>query len=277
MDESLFDVLGVDDGVTQEIKAAIGGYGKRPFLCACGKTRKHALAIFKHFAFDSSLCIAVQPAISARTVANLMRCGVFEEATVSESLLSLASDDWESVLFKDQKSYLHLARIFGQIMDLMELKLQYKAQSAAVFQSAATGAAELLGLNLNFNCYLDTDNENLVSTNDIFDGRFCSAVIMTFAILAAKKSDDATFDLTVVSGFGGVLVKLSFNCRKPVRLEALDHLKALAYYNHGIIFDIEKGKGRVAVSFIPQYQDVGFVGVKNGDELFDLVEYRELF
>lgn len=275
--ENIFELLGMKREAVSEVCSIISGYGKPPYATVCGEVRRHAVMFFKNFAFCTSLCLVVIPAISARVVADLMVGGMFEGFVVSEALSSLASEGFESAFFTNREEYLHLSRMFGQIMDLMALKLQYTAQPPDDFRIAGEGVAELLGISMNFDTYIESDNDALVSVDEIFDGRFCAAAILIFALLAAKRSTDRSFDLTVVRGMGGLQVDMAFNCRRPVRLEALDHLKNIAYFNHGIEFDIQKSGGQVLVSFIPLYPDVGFVGVKNGEEIFDLVEYRELF
>lgn len=273
--ENIFALLGVSKSSETDIRELISGYGKRPYATACGHTRPHPLFVFKNFAFDTSLCVAVMPAVSARSAADLAVCGAFEDMIISKSLSELSTGNVTDAFLKNKEEYMHLSRIFGQIMGLMELKIQYTAQSPAVFRLASESVAELLGLSLNFDSYLDSENESLAATDEIFDGRFCAAVLLAFAMLAARRSKDAAFDVTVVSGMGGVKVEMSYKCHRYVNLELLDHLKMLAEINHGILFDVKKSDGRVGVSFIPLYQDVGFVGVKNGEVLFNLVDYLE--
>ena len=120
-------------------------------------------------------------------------------------------------------------------------------------------------------------DDDLVAVDEIFDGRFCAAALLVTAIMAAKRSTDASFSVTEIRGLGGMRIEMSFECQRYTGFEAIAHLKALAEINHGIRFDIERKNGRVYVSFIPLYQDVGFVGVKNGDEVFDIVAFRELY
>ena len=275
VDEDVFEVLGVSQSSKNEIRELISGYGKRPYATVCGKSRLHPLFVFKDFAFDTSLCLAVMPAVSVRKAADLAACGAFEDMIISASLSELAEENYAEALFRNKDEYVHLSRIFGQIMGLMELKLQYTAQSPAIFRSAAESVSELLGISLNFDTYLDRDNEDLVATDEIFDGRFCAAVLLTFAMIAARRAKDSALDVTVINGMGGVKVEMSFRCHRYVNLEALDHLKMLAEINHGILFDVTKKDGRVGVSFVPLYQDVGFVGVKNGDVIFNIVDYLE--
>lgn len=275
VDEDIFEILGVPKSSKNEIQELISGYGKRPYATVCGGSRLHPLFVFKDFAFDTSLCLAVMPAVSARKVADLGACGAFEDMIISESLSELATDNCAEALFRNKEEYVHLSRMFGQIMGLMELKLQYTAQSPEIFRSAAESVSELLGISLNFDTYFDYDNEDLVATDEIFDGRFCAAVLLTFAMIAARRSKDATLDVTVINGMGGVKVEMFFKCHRYVNLEVLDHLKMLSEINHGILFDVTKKDGRVGVSFIPLYQDVGFVGVKNGEVIFNIVDYLE--
>ena len=275
VDEDIFEVLEVSQISKEEIRELISGYGKRPYATVCGESRLHPLFVFKDFAFDTSLCLAVMPAISAKKVANIAACGAFEDMIISRSLNELATDACAQALFTNKDEYLHLSRVFGQIMGLMELKLQYTAQSPAVFRTAAEGVCELLGISLNFDTYLDYDDEDLVATDEIFDGRFCAAVLLTVAMITSRRAKDSTLNITVINGMGGVKVEMSFKCHRFVRLEALDHLKTLAEINHGILFDVIKKDGVVGVSFMPLYQDIGFVGVKNGDVVFNMVDYLE--
>lgn len=275
VDEDIFELLGVSQDSKNEIRELISGYGKRPYATVCGGSRLHPLFVFKNFAFDTSLCLAVMPAVNARRVADLAACGVFEDIIISKPLSELAGENYAEAIFRNQEEYVHLSRIFGQIMGLMALRIQYTAQSPAIFRSAAEGVTEMLGLSLNFNTYLDHENPDLVATDEIFDGRFCAAALLTFAMMAARRSKDGTLDVTVANGMGGARVEMSFKCHRYVKFEALDHLKRLAEINHGIMFDVIKRDGRIGISFIPLYQDAGFVGVKNGEVLFNLVDYLE--
>ena len=72
------------------------------------------------------------------------------------------------------------------------------------------------------------------------------------------------------------LIDLSFRKGRRTRLEALERLKASAQ-DHGIIFDVASESDVIGIRFIPLYQDVGFLGVKNGEEVLDLIHYKELF
>ena len=208
VDEDIFELLGVSQDSKNEIRELISGYGKRPYATVCGESRLHPLFVFKDFAFDTSLCLAIMPAVNTRRVADLAACGVFEDIIISKSLSELAAENYAEAIFRNQEEYVHLSRIFGQIMGLRELKIQYTAQSPAIFRSAAEGVTEMLGLSLNFNTHLECENEDLVAVDEIFDGRFCAAALLTFAMIAARRSKDATLDMTVINGMGGARVEM---------------------------------------------------------------------
>lgn len=274
--ENIFDVLGIARSESAKIRELIFGYGKRPYATACGKINKRVALFFKHFAYDTSLCLVIVPTVSAKRAAGILNSGVFEDVILAEALKGLAPQNASGhALTQDSEVYVYLARLLGQIMALLELRLQYASENISTVRAAVEGVAALLGLSLDFNTRFEMDDD-LVAVDEIFDGRFCAAALLVTAIMAAKRSTDASFSVTEIRGLGGMRIEMSFECQRYTGFEAIAHLKALAEINHGIRFDIERRNGRVYVSFIPLYQDVGFVGVKNGDEVFDIVAFREL-
>jgi hypothetical protein len=276
-EKNIFDVLGIARSESTDIRDLIFGYGKRPYATACGNINKRVAFFFKHFAYDTSLCLVIVPAISAKRAAGILNSGVFEDVIVSDALTKLVPQTASChPLIEDSDVYLYLARLFGQIMDLLELGLQYASESIPTVRAAAEGIADLLGLSLDFNTRFEMEDD-LIAVDEIYDGRFCAAALLVTAIMAAKRSADSSLSLTEIRGLGGIMIEMSFECQRYMGFEAIDHLKMLAEINHGIRFEIERKNGRVYVSFLPLYQDVGFVGVKNGDEIFDIVAFRELY
>ncbi len=275
--EDLFRLLGISSSETEAIREHISGYGKRPYATLCGTVNKKAVFFFKHFSFDTSLCLAIIPAISAKRVADIFACGVFDDYVLSDSLSGMAlTTDCGRALIEDSEGYLHLVRTFGQIMELLELKLQYVSENIPTLRPAAEGITELLDLDLNYNtCFVQ--DEDLIAVDEIFDGRFCAAALLITFFVAEKRSSDRSIIVTEVRGLGGIEMRVSFPCRRNVGFEAIGHIKKLAEVDHGIRFELDCRQENIQVSFVPLYQDVGFVGVKNGDEIFDIVKYREMF
>ena len=274
--EDIFKYLNISPDESKELQGRILGYGKDNYVTVCGKERLRAVFFFKYLASDSSLCLALIPNLSATSVARALASGIFDGFEMSCALACLADKGRISPTVEDSDVRLHLSLAFGQIMKAAELKLQHSAQSAEEIRAAAEGVAHLLGLSLEFETYLTTDDESLVATDEVFDGKFCAAALFVFAMIAAKRSADRSFKLTVVRGMGGVLIDLSFRKGRRTRLEAFERLKASAQ-DHGIIFDVVSENNIIGIRFIPLYQDVGFLGVKNGEEIFDLIRYKELF
>ena len=274
--KNIFELLGVSEVDKDAFREFVSGYGKRPFATVCGKVRLGAVFFFKHFAYDTSLCLAILSGISARRVSDILSCGVFDDVLVSESLSSLSSEHSENALSCDADGYMHLARMFGQIMDLLGMRFQYASDTIPSIEPVLYGLEELLGIKIDFSTQFDADVD-LSATDEIYDGRFCAAALLVCAITAAKRSSSGEMSLREVRGFCGMRVEISFPCRRHSGLEAIYYMKKLSELNHGIRFDISLVADAVGVGFIPLYQDVGFVGVKNGDEIFDIVEYTEMF
>lgn len=274
--EDIFKYLNISPDESKELQGRILGYGKDNYVTVCGKERLRAVFFFKYLASDSSLCLALIPNLSATSVARALASGIFDGFEMSCALECIADKERRSLTHEYSDVRLHLSLALGQIMKAAELKLQHSAQSAEEIRAAAEGVAYLLGLSLEFETYLTTDDESLVATDEVFDGKFCAAALFVFAMIAAKCSADRSFKLTVVRGMGGVLIDLSFRKGRRTRLEALERLKASAQ-DHGIIFDVVSESDAIGIRFIPLYQDVGFLGVKNGEEVFDLIHYKELF
>ena len=275
--KNIFELLNLSEDDVVTLRKIILGYGKRPFATVCGKMRRRAVFFFKHFAFDTSLCLAIAPNISARRVSEILSHGVFDDVLVSDSLSPAAlPQSLENAVLNDTDGYLHLASIFGQIMDLLSLRFQYASDNIESIEPLAKGLEELLGIDVDFSTQFDPDGD-LSATDEIFDGRFCAAALLVCAITASKRSSSGVLTIKEVRGFCGTRVEMSFPCRRHTGLEAIYHMKKLAELNHGIRFDIGLTSDAVKVGFIPLYQDVGFVGVKNGDEVFDIVEYTEMF
>lgn len=274
--EDIFEYLDISHDESEKFKRVLNDYGKDNYVTVCGKERLRAVFFFQYFSSASSLCLALVPSLSASAVACALESGNFEGFQMSRALMKLADKGKSPLFFEDSEVRLHLSLVLGQIMKASELKLQHTAQSAEDIRFAAEGVADLVGVSLDFETYLVSDDYSLVATDEVFDGRFCAAVLFVFGMIAAKYSTDRSFKLTVVRGLGGVLIELSFRKSHVVRQEAFERLKASAQV-HGIIFGVVSENDRMGIRFIPLYQDVGFVGVKTGEELFNLIRYRELF
>ena len=165
--ENIFDVLELPRSESAKIKELIFGYGKCPYATACGRINKRVAFFFKNFAYDTSLCLVIVPAISAKRAAGIINSGVIEDLVVSETLSDTVSQNAsERALAEDSDVYLYLARLFGQIMGLLELRLQYASESIPAVRAAAEGLAELLGLSLDFNTRFEMEDD-LVAVDDL--------------------------------------------------------------------------------------------------------------
>ena len=274
--EDIFEYLGISREEAENLQSLLLDYGKDNYATVCGKDRLKAVFFFQYFASSSSLCLATVPNLSVSAVASEMASGVFKGFRVSPELMRLADNDKNHLSFEDSEVRLHLSRTFWQIMKASELKIQHTAQSAEDIRFAAEGIALLVGVSLDFDTYFVSDDDSLVATDEVFDGRFCAATLFVFAMIAAKYSTDRSFKLTVLRGIGGVMIDLSFRKGRLGKQEAFERLKDVAQ-DHGIIFDVVSEDDRVGIRFIPLYQDEGFVGVKVGEEHFDLTRHKELF
>jgi hypothetical protein len=161
-------------------------------------------------------------------------------------------------------------------MEISALKLGYDTCPTEHIRNAAEGMAEIAKIRIDFDtCLSPLDNE-LVSTDEVFDGRLCAAAIVVFAMMASKCSADSELKVIVERGMGAVRLRLSFKKRFGGWQYPLEYIKNMAYANHTMLFDVIDDLYTVGVSFVPFYQDVGFVGVKGGEELFDFVHQMEL-
>lgn len=276
MGKNIFDYLGMLDEDESALRDVISAYGKDGYATASYNGRWHAVFFFKDFAYDTGMCLVVVPAVSGRSVAEVMSEGVFEGFRVSERLLSLAKKKNGMARFEHSDSCLHLARVFGQIMEIKSLKLEYCAKPTEKIRNVSEEFAEIAKIELDFDTYLDSLDLELISTDEVFDGRLCAAVIIIFEMLASKCSRDSKLNVRVIRGMGAVRLELLFTKRSEGWQYPLEYLKNMAYANHAISIDEMKDPDAVGISFVPFYQDVGFVGVKDGEEIFNFVEQMEL-
>ena len=274
--KNIFDYLGMHEEDEDALKDVIAAYGKDGYATAGYNGRWHTVFFFKDFAYDTGLCLVTVPAVKVRSAAEALADGIFEGFRISDRLLSLAKKKNGMAMFEHRDTCLHLSRHFGQIMGTSVLKLEYSSQPTENIRSAAEGIAEIAKIKVDFDTYLSHSDDELVSTDEVFDGRLCAASIVVFAMMASKFSVDSRLEVVVVRGMGGVRLQLSFKKRSNGWQYPLEYLKNMAYSNHAILLDVIEDSDRVGISFVPFYQDVGFVGVKAGDELFDFVEQMEL-
>ncbi len=275
--KDVFEYLGLGEDDECALREVLAAYGKDGYATAGYNGRWHPVFFFKDFAYDTGLCLAVVPAVSARIAAEAISNGFIEGFSSSERLLSLAKIKNDRSITDDSMRFMHLSRVLGQIMQTTALKLDHSSASAESIRFAAEGIASFAMINLDFDTYLSIQDEALVFQDEIFDGRFCSAAIVILAMLASRCSADGSLKLTVVRGVGEIALELSFKKRFGGWQGPLNFLKDAANINHGIMFYTVEDQQVITVGFIPFYQDVGFVGVKFGEELFDLAEQRELF
>ena len=274
--KDLFDYLGMHDDDERELKESIASYGKDGYATAGFNGRWHAVFFFKDFAYDTGLCLALVLAVSARAAAEAISDGVFGGFFASERLLRLAKKKSGMAMLEHSDECLHLSRVFGQIMEVLKLKIEHSAQPTENIRDAARAMCEIAKTELDFFTYFSHSSEELAASAEIFDGRLCAASIIVFAMLASRFSVDSRLNVVVVRGMGAVRLCLSFKKRSDGWQYPFEYLKNMACANHSILFEDDEDPDTVGVSFVPFYQDPSFVGVKNGEELFDFVEQMEL-
>ena len=115
------------------------------------------------------------------------------------------------------------------------------------------------------------ENEVLNPADEVFDGRVCAATLLTVAMVARYHSKDKKFRIEIVSGIRNLSLSLSFRSSDDGWREAFDYLKHIFEENYGIPFAYECRRGRVSVTVVPFYSDVGFAGVKESDYFTSLV------
>lgn len=275
--KNLFNCLGIERKEIGFLKDALLEHDNVAAATLCGRDTKRAVLFFRQFAEASGLCLAVVLDFDSEDAAAVLGDCVFENVTVSESLTALISEDARFSYSKHEEIYKYLSQLFVNIGTMRLLNLQYGTENPESLRLCALAAADIAGITLKFKSYLGESEEEIFYSEDIFDGRFCSASLLLLAFAARCYGKDCSLRLDIIKGLKSFRIKAELCPRNGDWQGALEHLKNVALYNTGMSFSYETVGDGLEIRFVPFYADIGFEGVKEGEWRFSIVDFRNYF
>ena len=136
--------------------------------------------------------------------------------------------------------------------------------------------AKRLGVELESDSVLGSEEDIYRETGEVFDGGFCGACILVFLMVALHHAVDKRLDMMIVRGFGDMSLEFSFIPSDKEWEDTLIYLGRVAGV-HGISFSYKHSGKRVETKIFPFYEDVGFLGVKEGNGYFSLADFYDFF
>lgn len=266
---SIFSCLKMDEGETDFFKEASASFGKTPIAALCRGDKRETVIFFRDLIFGASICLAIVTRIDAETVAAVLGSGTFGEMLISDGIKSARCEEFSYE--KHKECYLYLLNVISCAEHIAALKLDYEPAGIDSIIRCAKGAAELAKVDVEVETSGCGENEILDLADEVFDGRICAAVLLTVAMAARYHSKDKKYRLEIASGVRSLSLSLSFRASDDGWRDAFDYLKHVSEDSYGIPFEYECHRGRVAVTLVPFYADVGFVGVKESDYFTSLV------
>ena len=171
---------------------------------------------------------------------------------------------------------MYLSGIFRQIMKAERLKSRKNIEPAEDIRDFAVSIGDFIGVEIGFEYEFDP-NELYGSCHDVFEGTACAALIFVLAATAKAYSENNRLNILVARGMSGCLLELSFQKCEDGWLSAARYLIDAIRARNDLPISLEECEGSVRLSIIPYYEDVGFVGVKEGEIYFDPLAYEDLF
>ncbi len=266
---SIFSCLKMDEGETEFFKEVSSSFGKTPIAALCRGDKRETVIFFRDLIFGASLCLAVVTRLDAEAVAAVLESGTFGDMLISHGIRSAKHDDFSYE--KHKAVYLYLLNVISCAEHIAALKLDYEPAGIDSLIRCARSAAELADIEVEIETRGCDENEISGLADEVFDGRICAAVLLTVAMTARYHSKDKKYHLEIASGVRSLSLSLSFRASDDGGREAFDYLKHISEDSYGIPFDYECYRGRVSVTLVPFYADVGFAGVKESDYFTSLV------
>lgn len=236
---------------------------------------KRVVIISRFFAYSTSLCLAVELTLSADDVAaTLIRCA-FDEILLSDEVKALGEADGGK-----NKNVTRVYRYIFEIERILSLlrtvRLNRKLLPPREICVAAMACADLVGVDMEYQIRNTFDDVSCVSVGNIFSGRMLVAVVLSLCIVAREYSVDRVLYFTVENKFNYILLSSAFALNGgtvPDTIEKLDQYVK----SYGSIFGFYEHEGMLVCDLIPQYSDIGMLGLKQGEIFFDDVLWRDTF
>ena len=272
--KELYKHLGMSPSEIEFLQGGLAACGKTSIAAICSRG---AVLFFKHFAYDTSLCLAVVLDAPAESVSVVMRGFLFEDFVISEGLRSAAPHERRFSVSEHGKTYEYLIEIIGQLGPLASLKLQRGMEKVGTLREALLSAAEFVGVGAECQICAAEGEELYFESPEIFDGRFCAACFLTLAMIARAHSSRRRFHAEIIGGFEYLRLNFCFDAFDDGWRGGLELLSRIALEKQGMDFGFEEHEGRVTVTLSPFYADIGFLGVKQNDVFAGIEELGELY
>lgn len=236
---------------------------------------KRVVIISRFFAYSTSLCLAVELALSAHDVAATFIQCAFEEVILSDGVNALGEtdkDDKQSAL----RAYRYVFEIERILSHLRSIRLDRRCLAPRDICGVAMACADLVGVDVEYQITSPIDNATYESFGNIFSGRMLVAVLLSLCIAAREYATDRVLYFTVENRINHILVSSAFALKDGTVPDTVGKLDQYVK-SYGSVFDVYEHEGMLVCDLIPQYSDVGMLGLKQGDIFFDDVLWRDTF
>ena len=275
--KNIFKYLKMRDEEIDFFLTKLSSNGRDVVCSACDRNGLRAVFFFGFMARSTSICIAVVPNTSLACISRAIFNSDFQGLCVSDGVNGVAVARMDKKQFaEDNATSMYLSGVFRQIMKAEKLRLEENSEPVEDIRDVALEIGSFMGVEIGFDHDFDP-NELYGSRHEVFDGRACAALIFVLAAVARTHSRDGRLNVFAIRGVSGCLLEFSFNKKSDGWQNAVKRLTDTVRERHNLPISFDVSDSFVKLSFIPYYEDLGFVGAKENEIYFNFSAYENLF
>jgi hypothetical protein len=210
----------------------------------------------------TSICLCIELGTSACAAAKVICQGSVAGVVASDGVYGLAQADCSKEQL--EQAYRYIMRVLEGVGELCSLKSTRESVNVHEICRLAYAAADFIGISLDANAFCI--GEPKIESGTVFAGGFCASMILFCEMLARKYSNKRELFMTVSDDCGGIHIALSFEgdgVPDGVIASTLEKIEC-----HGVAVSCRSHEGVYYFEAVPQYEDVGLVGLKAHDDIF---------
>lgn len=274
--KSIFDVLKIPNSEYDFLYDELCEGGVSALALASGENISRAVIVFRFFAYDSSLLLAIAPDCDAGVISHFADSGELRDTAVSPLLKRFAEERALPAREAENRACEYMARIYGCTDILSELCTPDFRPDADDIRFAANAVGMLIGVGVSVEVTYLPERYTGYGTR-IFAGELCVSTMLTFSMLARRYSRRRELLLEAVYDGEDTFLKLSFDIygEQECQIE-LERLSMIVKGHRELYFDFGVDEGIIWLELWPFYYDVGVGEVKRPDPFAKLRSPREL-
>ena len=273
--KNIYDVLKMRSSEIEFVENMCCDNPGRPAAVVCENNDSCIAIFFSFFTYDTAMSLVYRLHVDVAMAAYLLKNGIVGEVNVSDALAALSHDDADYT-FEDVKELRgYLIKTIDEAMMLAKVGYRYDVSYVELLLTGIRKFGEHIGVEVQAYTYLGDDEQLYKDEGEVFDGGFCVACGLAFALTAFRHSPDQRLTVEIARGFKNMTLLFSLSVTGNEWEESIQHLKNVAICN-GVSFDYRFEDGVVKTEIFPFYEDVAFFGVKEGNYHFSYADYLDM-